>query len=84
MITATLDDSLEQLEGAAGRLDSHTRAQLAYRLFDSVCVDSADALDQGDRDGVQAAAKRLLDLRTDRATDHDGAEVMLAAFEQYP
>ena len=33
---------------------------------------------------LREAAQRLLDLRAGRATEHDGAEVMRAAFEQFP
>lgn len=84
MTTATLDVSLEQLEAAALRLDSSVRSQLAYRLLDSVNDDSPESLSDEDRRGVQLAAQRLVDLRAGRATERDGAEVMRAAFEQFP
>ncbi len=84
MTIATLDVSLEQLEAAALRLDSESRAQLAYRLLDSVDDNSSGSLSEDDRRGVQLAAQRLLDLRAGRATERDGAEVMRAAFEQFP
>ena len=108
MTTATLDVSLEQLEAAALRLDSESRARLAYRLLDSVDAAAANGdsptnadwiveaehrlqafLDNRGQavDGEQVlreAAQRLLDLRAGRATEHDGAEVMRAAFEQFP
>lgn len=84
MTTATLDVSLEQLEAAALRLDSRSREQLAYRLLDSVDDDSPESVNEDDRRGVQEAAQRLLDLRAGRATERDGAEIMRAAFEQFP
>ena len=107
MTTATLDVSLEQLEAAALRLDSESRARLAYRLLDSVDAaangnspTNTDWIDEAEHrlqaflddkgqavDGEQVlreAAQRLLDLRAGRATEHDGAEVMRAAFEQFP
>ena len=83
MTIATLDVSLEQLEAAALRLDSGSRAQLAYRLLDSVDDDSPESLNRDDHLGMREAAQRLLDLRAGRATERDGEEVMRAAFEQF-
>ena len=84
MTTATLDVSLEQLQAAALRLDSSSRTRLAYCLLDSVDDDSPASVNEDDRRGVHEAAQRLLDLRAGRATERDGAEVMRAAFEQFP
>lgn len=76
MTTATLDVSLEQLEAAALRLDSKTRAGLAYRLLDS--VDDADA--NGDssptENWIDEAKQRVQAFLDNKAEALDGEQVL--------
>lgn len=76
MTIATLDVSLEQLEAAALRLDSKTRARLAYRLLDS--VDAADGNEDptSTENWIDEAEQRVQAFLDDKVEAIDGEQVL--------
>lgn len=76
MTTATLDVSLEQLEAAALRLDSESRARLAYRLLDSVDAAAANGDSPTNADWIVEAERRVQEFLDNKVEAIDGKQVL--------
>lgn len=76
MTTATIDVSLDQLEAAALRLDSSSRAQLAYRLLDSVSESDVCNHPTATEQWIENAELRVQAFLDNEALAIDGEQVL--------